>query len=656
MKVTYVSLKMKGFKAAIDVTIDFRDPITIIRGMNRTGKTTIADAISWCLFGKDSKGNTKFGIKTRKDGVEIPHIEHSVELSFLVDEDPYTIRRSIREKYDLDDKCIGNTTEYHRDGTPMTAADFAKFITSIAPEDVWRTLSTPIAFPALDWKVQRSFLIEMCGLPTDDEIIGGEEKFSAIKPLLAEQDAIAQLQHLSYQIREVKKQIDVIPIRIEEQNKALPDVKESVQEIEILLQTAETELQELTDRHASLKAGNEDSLTQEVRRQIEFQRKRIDNMIQSARNEEQRLLDEYHKKLSEAKWKLNDAEINKQNLADKHKSLIALHERTKQALEDYNSEKLRIRSDWAENKKKMFIPDENSMYCPTCHQPLPEDQAREIINKARETFNLERERVFKTLTEKATILKEDIAKAEEMLADYETQGKETAEALTKNATDIVAAKKTLKEIESNRPKTAEDILNDNPNYQQAKEKLSEKEKELEQTPEVDTTLVHELQDQESAKRDEIKILTTNLALAKQRDSILEYIDKIKEEKKTLVSHLDELTEKKILVEEYQQRADDLLEERVNSKFAYVTFTLFRTYLNGTREPFCQCLHDGIPYSDLNSADKLNAGIDIIRTLSRHYSLEIPLIIDNAESINDILNTKSQQIRLYVSEDKSLIID
>lgn len=654
MNVSYLSLRMKGFKAAKDVTIDFRNPITIIRGRNRTGKTTIADAISWCLFGKDSKGNTKFGLKTRENGVEIPHIEHSVILTIDADGQQYTIRRSIREKYDLDDRCIGNTTEYHIDGTPYTAADFSAFVQKISPEDIYRTLSTPTAFPSLDWKVQRAFLVEMCGLPTADEITQGNPKFSAIQSLLQEQDVISQLQHLSYQIRETKKQIDIIPVRIEEQKKVLPDVQGTTSEIEERLQTAEKELQEMTTKLASLKSGSEDVKNQETRRQIEFQQKRIDNMMQSARIEAQRLYDEYQSQLNEAKRVANEVEINKTNLAAKRNSLVTLHERTKKTLEDYNSEKLIIRSSWQANKERHFTPSDDSLYCPTCHQPLPEDQARETIIKAREEFNLSKERVFKALTEKANTLKENIAKAEQMIADYEKEMKETTDALTKNASEIVKAQKALNEIKP--PKTAEQILSENDNYKQALEKLSEKQKQLEQPQEENSDIIRETEEQEQKGRDEARNLTGQLALAKQRDTIENNISKLQEEKKQLVTHLDELTAQKILVEEYQQRADNLLEERVNSRFQYVRFTLFRTYLNGTREPFCQCSHDGIPFTDLNSADQLNAGIDIIKTLSHYYGVSVPLIIDNAESVNDILQTESQQIRLYVSEDKQLITE
>ena len=65
--------------------------------------------------------------------------------------------------------------------------------------------------------------------------------------------------------------------------------------------------------------------------------------------------------------------------------------------------------------------------------------------------------------------------------------------------------------------------------------------------------------------------------------------------------------------------------------------------------------NGVPYSTgLNSGAKVNAGIDIINTLTRHYGAEVPLFVDNAESVTRLAHADTQVIRLVVSEtDKEL---
>ena len=49
------SLHLKNFRQFIDETIEFsldkEHNITLVRGDNSAGKTTLANAITWCLFG-----------------------------------------------------------------------------------------------------------------------------------------------------------------------------------------------------------------------------------------------------------------------------------------------------------------------------------------------------------------------------------------------------------------------------------------------------------------------------------------------------------------------------------------------------------------------------------------------------------------------------
>ena len=72
-------ITLKKFKGVSDLTADFNDTITTISGRNGLGKTTIFDAFTWLLFGKDSKERKNFDIKTYDaDGKTIERIPHEV--------------------------------------------------------------------------------------------------------------------------------------------------------------------------------------------------------------------------------------------------------------------------------------------------------------------------------------------------------------------------------------------------------------------------------------------------------------------------------------------------------------------------------------------------------------------------------------------------
>lgn len=97
-----------------------------------------------------------------------------------------------------------------------------------------------------------------------------------------------------------------------------------------------------------------------------------------------------------------------------------------------------------------------------------------------------------------------------------------------------------------------------------------------------------------------------------------------------------------------------VEDGINGLFRTAKFRLFREQANGGTEERCDVVYDGVPYMGLNSGAKINVGIDIINTLSRHYGVAVPLFVDNAESVTHLENAATQVVRLVVSEsDKEL---
>ena len=54
-------------------------------------------------------------------------------------------------------------------------------------------------------------------------------------------------------------------------------------------------------------------------------------------------------------------------------------------------------------------------------------------------------------------------------------------------------------------------------------------------------------------------------------------------------------------------------------------------------------------TDQKQIAKINAGIDIINTLSEYYGIKCPLWIDMSESITEILPMDCQIIKLRVDE-------
>lgn len=85
------------------------------------------------------------------------------------------------------------------------------------------------------------------------------------------------------------------------------------------------------------------------------------------------------------------------------------------------------------------------------------------------------------------------------------------------------------------------------------------------------------------------------------------------------------------------------------------FKLFERQINGGEAGTCVATVDGVPWPDLNSAGRVNCGLDIINAISRAKGVAAPIFIDNAEGVNDIMATAGQQVRLVVTAERELTV-
>jgi hypothetical protein len=83
--------------------------------------------------------------------------------------------------------------------------------------------------------------------------------------------------------------------------------------------------------------------------------------------------------------------------------------------------------------------------------------------------------------------------------------------------------------------------------------------------------------------------------------------------------------------------------------------MFSPQLNGLENPDCIIFSktDGAKYLDMNNAQKINAGLDIINTLCGFNGVCAPIFVDNAEGINQLIPVVSQLVKLVVTTGKEL---
>ena len=87
-------LSLLNFKGIRNLTVDFDEYETSVFGANGTGKTTLFDAFTWVLFGKDSSDRKEFNIKTLdKDNRAIERIPHEVAACIEVNGEEINLKK-----------------------------------------------------------------------------------------------------------------------------------------------------------------------------------------------------------------------------------------------------------------------------------------------------------------------------------------------------------------------------------------------------------------------------------------------------------------------------------------------------------------------------------------------------------------------------------
>lgn len=168
-KIEIKKLSLLNFKGIRKLEINYFAKETKIFGDNATGKTSIFDAFSWLLFGKDSNDRTQFEIKTLDKNNNVIHkLDHEVSAILLIDDEEVALSRTLKEKWvkkrgALEAEYTGNETSYTWDEVPVSAGEFSKKISEIVDENVFKLITSPTAFNSLKWQDQRQELIKYIG-------------------------------------------------------------------------------------------------------------------------------------------------------------------------------------------------------------------------------------------------------------------------------------------------------------------------------------------------------------------------------------------------------------------------------------------------------------------------------------------------------------
>ena len=654
-KIIFKSLSLLNFKGIRNLHVSFGENLTVISGRNAAGKTSIADAIMWVLFDVGYDGN-KLEPKTFDKNHEIiKEIPHEAELTLLVDGDQIVLKRSLSDAW-KGDKCT-NTYKYYVDGDVTTAGDFKKVVESICPDSVFRRISSATNFCSLPWQKQRELLESLAEKYTTQDITQGDGRFDFVVEELQKKTIADLIHHIKYKRKEVQKQLDSVPVRLAELNKSLPEAQDwdalSAEKTKL-----NDKLVELANKMQAIRIGGADKVRYDgILKKIEFSEKRKRNMEQGAMN----LATEQATKHQSDVITTNIAVKKAQSLVDDLKATMRgyteseIHAKDKK--EECERKVVDINNRLDELSKSRWSWNAEDGICPHCGQPLPAEDVERIKKESKDRFNERKSNASKKIQEEFNGIQQEYTDAKNILEKLDNDRMVTTNQLVKANKTLKEAEFKKLEVDAEKPKTYEQILAEKEEYQQVAKEIAYLQAELNEpsaSSDENTEMLVGLEKEREPIGIRYNEVLELLATKETYDRISGLIEKAKQDKESYQNQLDELDEKLDLANEYNKKSCQLLEENVNGHFSYVKWSMFTKDLDGNMKPYCECYHDGVPYSRLNGAAKVNAGIDIANTFSRFYQVSAPMVLDECESVNDpIYSGDQQQIRLKVTTDDKL---
>ncbi|OPX48473.1 AAA family ATPase [Clostridium thermobutyricum] len=644
------SLELKNFKGIKELVVLF-DNKTNIFGDNGIGKSTVEDSFMWLFFDKDSNDRKNFDIKPFDELGNVIHgLESEVTAVIEIDKLDIKLSKTFKEKWTkkrgaAEKEFSGHETIYSINDIPVRKKEYEEKIKEILEEKIFKLVTNPLYFASLNWKEQRTIIQAITGQITDEQVINYNNKLEGFRG--AYMDSVDNhMIRTKATIKKLNDQLKQIPYRIDELNNSIEEI--NVQELENEQGNVQKQINELDSMLEDNSKGNEIllnhkqhlfELKEEYQEKFNHAKLLLNKPLEKLNKE---LFDKRYELQNKA-YEVKEIEKNISTNENKIRNLVEVEKKNTSNLEG-----LRIK--FENVKSEEFKLDENSTICPTCGKEL--DNAAEIIEELKNKFNKNKADKLKEINKIGKSIKTENAENESKIGEIKAE--------LFDLEKLKEEKEVQKlEIENNINELEEKIKNFDPGEIEFEGKV-QLENEIEMTKKdissfkVDDNF--EIKEKKKELLMQLEKINKRLATVDNNKKIKKRIEELSEEERHLANEIAKHEGSLYLCEEFIRTKVELSESLINKKFKNIKFKLFNELINGGLEETCEILINGVPYSNANSTGKINAGIEVINTLSEFYNVQAPIWVDNAESFNKLADTKSQLIRLIVSKDKKLKVE
>lgn len=631
-EIKILTLDIENFKGVRRLNLALDGKSANLYGDNATGKTSVYDALTWLLFGKDSKGNAKFSIKPLDaSGNTSAGVMPTASAELDVDGKTVSLRKQLREKWEKhrggQERYAGNTVDHYIDDVPVKENQYKAYISELVSENTFRSLTNTYRFCRdMPWKERRSILFDLAAVESDAQLLKAPQ-FDTLRAEIGSRTVDDFRAMLAKKRKDANSELNLLPARVDECEKqlaGLPETFDSTQRDALAddINRLRGELAALDNDESRNAKRNEVRAAELQLRELIAENDRFrrsqDVPVVDEREDIQRAIDRVKSSMRHVKAQI----------ADREKSIADAEERL-----DY------YRAQWKREHSREYTGGT----CPTCGQALPEAMEREAKKKFEAAKTAELDRLIAD---------------SEYVKQRKKADRESLEGLKKA---IVDSEDELRQLNDRLAHAAEPqpiVVEDMPDYAERKAEMETHIAELNaalQDWDAHTVAERERLRDKIAEKDILKTAQDKIESSVQlRQSLENRIAEIEQEKRAKAQYIEKIDYLLDQCEGFVQYKVERVSAAVNHRFELVSFRLFTEAINGSLQDCCDAVVDGVPYSDLNNAMQINAGLDCIHTLSEFYGVKVPLFVDNAESVTKLHEMDTQIIRLVVSEnDKEL---
>lgn len=664
-----LKLKINNFKGIKSLSLDFNKTTTSIYGANATGKTSIFDAVTWLLFGKDSQDRKEFEIKNTKY-VELNRQDHQVVGVLDVDGDEIELKKIFRERWvkqrgSLESTYVGNETLYYWNDLPLKQSEYQDRINNLVEEKIFKLITNPLAFNSLKWQDRRQVLIDIAGDVKYEDIAASNPKFQEIIIKSAKYNSLEEYKKaIAESVKRAKEDLKAIPTRIDEVLKNKPEPLD-FESLEKDLRVKENELHQVEGLIFDKQKAFESHINSlnEKRQNLNDLRLKLQHILNEIQEEAKR------------KTTIDKSALNKWNLelnqsTDLYNSLVSGRERINQQIDllskeasDLESRLNSLRDKWTAVQSETINFDLDDFKCPTCRNELPQSDIEKRKSELTTSFNQKKLERIQEIDKEGARLKSnrenciaEIEKLKNKLVETNQSIQSTESTISLIKASIEEENNKISSISSkigNVNEVAEELKQQNTEIPTITAQIQALENEIANAVEVDTS---ELKQKRILIQSEIEAIKNKLKIQDHIQRADARVSELQQEEKSLAQAVLSVEKEQFNVDELVKCRIEKIEEKIRSKFKYVSFRMFDTQINGGETETCITLVDSVPFDNANTAGKINAGLDIINTLTNYYNVNAPVFIDNSESVHTLIDTDSQLIKLVVSENhKSLTL-